>query len=252
MKKTVFLIVIELLITFSLASYTFNDLAKKELNKLHKISFINENISEVNNYLSSLENNSFIEELPAQESFTIKINILLTKMNTITDEQDLKQLVSQMKLLNDELYDFYKNTEDFSVEFLTASGDLLSRLLNYVSGREMYKMSNNAKVLYQKAIKTNSKYALAYTGYANWFYFAPAVAGGGYKEALKQFTKAVAKSSEEIDLYINLIYRSQTYLKLGNKKACKKDLESAHAIFPEEKLVSEIRRLNEKGRYFLD
>ena len=140
----------------------------------------------------------------------------------------------------------------FKTAEIAQIGDIKSRIVNYISGGEMYKISMEAKKLYQQAIKINNKYAPAYTGYANWFYFAPAVAGGGYKEALKQFSKAVSYSTSQGDLYINLIYRSQVYLKLGNKKECQKDLQSAHDIFPNETLTAVIKSKNEKGLFFLD
>lgn len=251
MKKNLTLLFIVFFYCMSLSAYNFDVSVKNKLYELQEFSFIHDG-EDFKKSLSNFSQNLNEKKFGEQELYTLKSSILIARLNNVSEKQELKELVSELKLLHEQMDDFYLQSKDLSEYFLTALGDIKSRLVNYVSGGDMYKISMDAKKLYQQAIRLNNKYAPAYTGYANWFYFAPAVAGGGYKEALKQFMKAVSNSSEKIDLYINLIYRSQTYLKLGNKKDCEKDLKSAHDIYPNEKLTEEIRGLNEKGLYFLN
>lgn len=251
MKKIILFILVAA-VSISLSAYTFDASVQKDLCELQKQAFMLEYGTHVNDLINQFEQRSNIEQLPEQEALTVKANVLIVKMNNVTDKNELKHLITDMKYLHEQMDEIYHKKNDLSEQYLTALGDIKSRIVNYISGGEMYKISMEAKKLYQQAIKINNKYAPAYTGYANWFYFAPAVAGGGYKEALKQFSKAVSYSTSQGDLYINLIYRSQVYLKLGNKKECKKDLQSAHDIFPNETLTAVIRGKNEKGLFFLD
>ena len=251
MKKIILFILIAA-VSFSLSAYTFDASVQKDLCELQKQAFMLEYGTQVNDLINQFEQRSNIEQLPEQEALTVKANVLIVKMNNVSDKNELKHLITDMKYLHEQMDEIYHKKNDLSEQYLTALGDIKSRIVNYISGGEMYKISMEAKKLYQQAIKINNKYAPAYTGYANWFYFAPAVAGGGYKEALKQFSKAVSYSTNQGDLYINLIYRSQVYLKLGNKKECQKDLQSAHDIFPNETLTAVIRGKNEKGLFFLD
>lgn len=251
MKKIILSILLTT-VSLSLSAYTFDTSVQNDLCELQRQAFVLEDGSQIYDLINQFEQRFKVNQLSEQEALTVKANIFIVKMNNVTDKDELKHLITDMKILHEQMDDVYHSKTDLSEQFLTALGDIKSRIVNYISGGEMYKISMEAKKLYQQAIKINNKYAPAYTGYANWFYFAPAVAGGGYKESLKQFSKAVSYSTSQSDLYINLIYRSQVYLKLGNKKECQKDLQSAHEIFPNETLTEAIRGKNEKGLCFLD
>lgn len=250
--KKIILSILMASISITLSAYTFNASVQNNLCELQKESFILEDGTQIYELLNQYEQRFNVNQLPEQEALTVKAIIFIVKLNNVTDKDELKHLIVDMKVLHEQMDDIYHTNADLSEQYLTALGDIKSRIVNYMSGGDMYKISMEAKKLYQQAIKVNNKYAPAYTGYANWFYFAPAVAGGGYKESLKQFSKAVSYSTNKGDLYINLIYRSQVYLKLGNKKECQKDLQSAHEIFPNETLTEAIRGRNEKGHCFLD
>lgn len=251
MKKIFIIASIYMGLLFNASAYVFDQNIQKEILNIEKIMYVqNDDLFE--NAISEVESKISAADLPDQEFYALKVNLLLAKLNMTSDKQEQKKIVLEMKLLHEQADDYYRNNSDFSECFLTSLADLKSRLVNYVSGGSMYKISMEASKIYQQAIKINNKYASAYSGYGNWFYFAPAVAGGGYKEALKQFNKAVTNSSDPIERYINLIYRSQTHQKLGNKKQCNQDLTSAHQIFPEEKMTDQIRILNEKGKCFFD
>lgn len=236
-------------------AYDFSEETKRDLYDFRKTLFLSE-LADCNydhkSYIDGFEKKQKEKNLPEQENFAVSAEILIQKMNFVQDKRTQKETLLDMADLQKEIRSFIQAENDLSEYLLAGCADLESRLISSMSGGDMYKMSMDSKQMYLEAISINRRFAPAYSGYGNWLYFAPSVAGGGFNSALKQFSKAVKYSSEDFDLFINNIYLSQVYLKLGNKSACEKSMRNAEQIYPGNSLTKFIREKNEKGKCFFD
>lgn len=238
--------------SINIYSYSFNQNTINDLYNLKTTLYLANTDFDYKTYIENFYSSQKQKNLSEQEKYTVHSEILIQKLNFIQDKQVKKETILEMFELQSQIENFLTEQKDLSEYLLTTYADLESRLISNMSGGEMYKMSMESKRMYLKAISINKKFAPAYCGYGNWLYFAPSVAGGGYNAALKQFTKAIKNSTKDFDLFINYIYQSQVYLKLGNKNLCEKSMEKAEKIFPENNLTKLIRIKNEKGKCFFD
>ncbi len=249
MKKYFFLNIFLLCYAFVFA---FDMNIVDNLNQLKQELYLSDDSADFVPILENFKNINLNENLSEEEKFTIQAELSILKLNFVSDKRIQKETILDMLDYQKEMQLLIQNEKNLSLYFLTSYADMVSRIVGSVSGGDMYRLSMESKAVYQRVLRTNNKFAPAYSGYGNWLYFAPSVAGGGFNAALKQFNKAVKFALNDFDLYINYIYRSQVYFKLGNKKNCLIDLTKAHEIFPVEKLTEAIKEKNEKGNTFFD
>lgn len=233
-------------------SYSFNQNTINDLYNFRQTLYLANADFDYTTYIENFYSEQKEKNLSEQEKYTVYSEILIQKLNFIQDKKTKKETILEMFEHQSQIENFLTKQKDLSEYLLTNYADLESRLISNMSGGEMYKMSMESKKLYLQAISINKKFAPAYCGYGNWLYFAPSVAGGGYNAALKQFSKAIKNSTKDFDLFINYIYQSQVYLKLGNKNLCEKSMQKAEEIFPGNNLTKLIRIKNEKGKCFFD
>lgn len=249
------LVSIFILLSGNIFAYDFSEEIKRDLYDFRKTLFLFE-LADFNydckSYIDDFETRQKEKNLPVQENFVVSAEVLIQKMNFVQDKRTQKETLLDMADLQKEIKSFIQAEDDLSEYLLTGYADLASRLVSSMSGGDMYKMSMDSKQMYLEAISINRRFAPAYSGYGNWLYFAPSVAGGGFNSALKQFSKAVKYSAEDFDLFINNIYLSQVYLKLGNMSAYEKSMRNAEQIYPGNSLTKLIREKNEKGKCFFD
>ncbi len=252
MSKRIFVSFIAFFVSLCASAYDFDRQTVQDLYSFRKSVFLAEPGFDFSGCIDSFQVSQNEKHLGVQERFVVDSEILLQRMNLLEDSEKRRHTVLDMLSLQKKIAEFIKNTQDVSEYLYVSCADLQSRLISNLSGGEMYRLSMDSRRMYEKAISLNGNFAPAYSGYGSWLYFAPSVAGGGLNSALKQFSRAVKFSDEKMDLYMNLIYRSQVHLRLGNKKAYEKDLAAAEKVFENEYLIQEIRRKNEKGKYFFD
>lgn len=244
-----------ILLSSNIFAYDFSEEAKRDLYDFRKTLFLSEIADygyDFKSYIDGFERQQKTRILPWQEKLVLSAEILIQRLNFVQDKRTQKETLLDMSDLQKEIKSFIQAEDDLSEYLLTAYADLASRLISGMSGGDMYKMSMDSKQMYLEAISVNRRFAPAYSGYGNWLYFAPSVAGGGFNSALKQFSKAVKYSEEDFDLFINNVYLSQVYLKLGNRSACEKSMRNAEQIYPGNSLTRFIREKNEKGKCFFD
>ena len=109
-----------------------------------------------------------------------------------------------------------------------------------------------AKKLYEAALHQDKNFSPAHSSYSLWLFFAPPIAGGGYKAAFKEATKGIESAQNNAELFFALLYRSQIFFAQKKEKECKTDLDKAHALFPYENLTPLVREVNQSGKNFLD
>lgn len=254
MKKKITLLVFSCLISFSFFAESFT----LENFKKEKIGFYcSENnydvVTRIDELLANLFNNQ--TEYSEDTYLTIENNLILEKINFLSDNEksnETKYLLLNNQSLKNELFVKDKNQRSFSSDYLVSLADIKTRLLSYLSSSKMYSESAAAKNLYLKALKKNGKSCVALTSYATWLYFAPPIAGGGYSEALKIYSKAEKYAQSNEELFFAIVYKSQALFSLNKKNEAIKELEKAHNLFPSENFTKVIGEKNEKGLSFFD
>ena len=96
MKKIILFILVAA-VSISLSAYTFDASVQKDLCELQKQAFMLEYGTQVNDLINQFEQRSNIEQLPEQEALTVKANVLIVKMNNVTDKKELKHLIKKSK-----------------------------------------------------------------------------------------------------------------------------------------------------------
>ena len=129
MKKIILFILVAA-VSISLSAYTFDASVQKDLCELQKQAFMLEYGTQVNDLINQFEQHSNIEQLPEQEALTVKANVLIVKMNNVTDKNELKHLITDMKYLHEQMDEIYHKKNDLSEQYLTALGDIKSRIVN--------------------------------------------------------------------------------------------------------------------------
>lgn len=145
-----------------------------------------------------------------------------------------------------------KNVKRVNKYLLVSLADVKSRILEFLSPKDMYKQSMVAKDLYTAALRQDKKFAYALNGYGTWLFFAPEIAGGGNDAALKTYSKALKYTDKDFEKFFLYINRSQVYFKLKRMKDCKADLELARSLVTNDAIISEIEEKNKNGKTFFD
>lgn len=189
-----------------------------------------------------------------QEKLICRNLLLVEKLNfsPVQDDSQLKKLFFvEMSALARENQKYMEENKNADKWLLVSYSDLLVRLMEYQSSKEIYKMSLETKKLYLQALKIDSKFAYAYNSYSLWLYFAPSIAGGGLDVAYKNISKAVkyaAAASDKYGLYVYYINRSQILYKMKKFNDYDRDLNLAHELFPEETFTESLREMNRNDK----
>jgi tetratricopeptide (TPR) repeat protein len=215
------------------------DLYQEKTDSLNKIEQFNKYIEE----------NSFDEESVLTAKNIIAIETANFMENTSENEKKIYLLLINQE---NECSYYMKNNRNFGKWFLASYADIQTRLLTFVTSRELFKYSMSAKGMYQKSLKIDRNFGYALNGYGVWLYFAPPIAGGGYDAALKQLNRSIQHYSNDVDLFFAYIYRSQVYFAMGKNRESIKDLNSARSVFDSDMFISHIKEKNEKGLSFFD
>lgn len=200
-------------------------------------------LARLDDFLKSSENQNFSEE----EKAVIKNTALIVKLDFTQTKENQKALSGELSKRNQENKILIEKSQNLGKYFYASTADVQSRLLNFVSGGAMYKLSMSSKEFYKKALSIDKNFSEGHRGYGLWLLFAPRIAGGGAKAALKEMNQAVKTANTKIDSYLALIYRSQVFFKMGKKDKCEEDLKAAEKVFPNGNLVKSVREENAKG-----
>jgi len=250
MKKIVIFLCIGIYATMNAvaAPYVFDQKVIQDIYRFKQELYLLPESTDYKKFIDNFLSKEECKELPPQELYTVRNIAAVERLNFLDSTENQKGNYYILDSRYHESSEFMKSEKNLSEWFLVSFADVESRLINYAAGGEMYRISMEAKSFYEKALRQNKKFSYGYIGYASWLFFAPAVAGGGYDAALKQFGKAIKNADTDFDIYIALIYRSQVYYKMGKSVECKKDLKTAHDIYGTEKLTDTVRVKNEKGK----
>nr|WKT13902.1 hypothetical protein LKV13_04635 [Borrelia sp. BU AG58] len=127
-------------------------------------------------------------------------------------------------------------------------GDINLFLLKYLGGRELIKISSEAREALEKSLEINEKNALANISLSTWYLYSPIIAGGNPRETINLALKGFKYSRNNVEKYLANIWASQGYFLLKNTKEQEKYLREASNIFPNggfHKIVGEKNELGE-------
>ncbi|AYE36699.1 hypothetical protein DB313_04500 [Borrelia turcica IST7] len=127
-------------------------------------------------------------------------------------------------------------------------GDVNLSLLKYMGGRELMKVSSEAKNALEKSLEIDEQNALANISLSTWYLYSPRIAGGNPRETIRLALKGLKYSKNSVEKYLANIWTSQGYFLLKQTKEQEKYLNDASAIFPNgvfHKMVGEKNKLGE-------
>lgn len=127
------------------------------------------------------------------------------------------------------------------------TGDVISFYMTAHSPAAVFRYGMHVKNLYEKAIKLDPKLTNANINLGNWFFYAPALFGGGLEKAGARYKIAFDGARNDGERYVASIYLSQYYFEKKQPESTKEYLDLADSFNPGGKEVILIRRLNKNG-----
>lgn len=246
--KKVFCLIVSILLSNFLFCETFIDsiMAKKvsyycQENNEKALNLIQLDLHSIE------ENETFTTEEKLISKNLLAIETVNFLDNSTKNKKEAYILLSSLCLENDE---FIGNSsyKDLNKWLLVSYADIKVRILEFLSTKEVYIESMNAKKMYQEAIKKDKKFAYAYNSFGFWLFFAPSIAGGGINDSYKNFNKALKYSTSNNETFLYCLSNSQILFEMKNYEKCNEMLLKASNLIPEEKITDSIRKLNEKGK----
>lgn len=251
MKRKILFTVILIAGVYGFSQKIYDDFYK------FKAELYNTEIETIQNSLENYKNKIAAGSLTPEEQITLKNFITLEEINVLSrnkDSADKKKIYIMLKSQNDESIAFMegKKKSDLGKWFLLSLGDIKSRFLQFLSEKKLFTEAHETQQFYLNAIKKDKKFSPAHLSYGLWLFFAPPIVGGGYENALKEFSKAVSSAKNNYEKYQTLIYRSQVYFALDNIKASEADLKNAKKLIPNEIFTDQIKELNKNDKIFFE
>lgn len=202
-------------------------------------------ITELNKFKTNNSYSSFSE----QEKLIIEAFLLSEDFNYMYDDKSNDELMKKKLSAHVEKCEAFMkaNKGNLSEWFYLGMSDCLSCYMAYspVSGAVKYGMK--VKEYYEAALAINPKNSMTLTHYAQWFYWAPAISGGGKKKTKTHLETALSCAVTDPDKFYANIYYSQICFDLGDKTAAKTYLQKAKALYPKSELITELENANAEG-----
>lgn len=203
------------------------------------------------------ENKQNIKDFTIEEQLIIENFIINEKYNY------LYQIKGQAKIQHEILGTQLKKLEDYrnlketekettlSEYFYCTMADVMSCFMGYSVG-DVLKYGTKVKPLYEKALEINPKFSYALSNIGQWYYYAPAIAGGSKKKALNYFTLSSQNAKTDSQKYFANIFYSQLLFEEKEYEKSSKLLEQILQISPKSKYLQKIKNLNENKKSLYD
>ena len=211
--------------------------------------------SELASSIEEWEKAHFRKNLSEEEVLTCQNLLALEKISLLQESANKKRIYKILKerdALSSKFLEKHK-AHSCGKWFLLSYGDIKSRLTAYASFLNVYSESKMAMQCYQDAIKKDKNFSPAYIAQGLWQFFAPAIAGGSYENALKSFNASVSSAKNNDEKYLALVFRSQAHFKMKHTKEWQEDLQIASSLIADEKFTKYVRSINsEKNKVFFE
>lgn len=212
-------------------------------------------VFEIEKKEAELQDTIFQEKL-SDEVRLILDNILTWEKYNYLYEGDIKHpaleplITAQYK----EVKDWFKtHKEDTPNKWLyCTAGDILSCCMQFLPIGTAMSEGLTVKKYYEAALEQDPEMSFCLINIAQWYFYAPAISGGGKKKALNAFEKAVKNAKNPSELYHSQILLSQMLYENGQKEECLTVLDKAKSLFPESRPVERMKTINNAGYSWYD
>lgn len=254
MKKLLSVIFLSIILS-SVFAVDFTDVEKAKFQKIHKMrpelgcmASYKDAVDTLNTELALLEN----EKATYSEEFYLTIENILTweKYNYLLEiefkDPQLEPLITAQYKKVREYINSHKN-EKFNPWFYETAADVLASSLQFLSLNKAMSEGLNVKKYYDDALEIDPDFSFALMNVAQWYYYAPAISGGGKNKTLKSLIQAVEKAQDNVDKFYSCAMLSQIYFDMGKKEEAAKYLEEATNLYPESKHTQKLKIINENN-----
>lgn len=232
---------------------TENSIIEKTLDfklNLRALSTPDEAICEIDKYYSYIMTPD-IQECVSDEVKLILDNMLVwEKYNYIYDKEIKSPLLEPLITSQYEKVKnwFSSNPKATHNKWLyCTAGDILSSTMQFLPVATAMKEGVTVKKYYDSALKQDPTMPVCLMNIGQWYFFAPAIAGGGKKKALEAFSKAVETAQNNYERYYATIYKSQLLQETNEPTEALSLLQDADTVLPGTNYISSIMEMNNQG-----
>lgn len=244
----------------NIAIFSNENLSEKEQQLLSQISEFRLHLEQTEEPLVCVDKiNTYYKQLKTQDFYTsasdeIKLvieNIIVWEKYNYLYKQDIND--KQIKDLI--LTQFKKNTTWFEKHpdetpnkwlYLTAA-DTISCSLQFLPLSQAMSDGLTVRKYYEAALLQDPEMSPTLMNLALWYFYAPAIAGGGNDKALDLFLKSIKAAKNDYEKFFSNIQLSQMYFELKQYDNCKKHLDIADSVFPINQSVKFMRKINDNN-----
>lgn len=253
-----------LLVLISLVAFTsnlfckaFNDFELKTINDLQNLRMelrayksSDESLKILSEYEANLKSDEIQNQLGEEAKYLLDIILVWENYNWKYEiDPKSKELEKTMiNLFNKAKSRIEENKNgDINPWVYSSTADITSSSLQYLSMGDAMKEGLNVKKYYEEALKKDSNFAWGTMNLAQWYFHAPGFAGGGNKNALPFFEKALTLAKTPSEKFFASLFLSQSYYELKEKDKCLNLLNSIEEITPDSSYIKFIKKLNDAG-----
>lgn len=256
MRKNL-LIVILLVLAANIFAVGFNDFEKSKIDELQALRMelkayytTDDAVQQVEAFAQKL-NSIEDQKLIGKEAKLLLDSIIGWEIYNWHYEVDPKseKLKTIMLELHSSLKNYIKNNENSDINpwIYSCAGDITSSTLQYLSKTDAMKEGLAVKKYYEIALEKDSQMSWALMDLAQWYFHAPAFAGGGKRKALSYFEKALDASKTQSEIFFSKIFLSQGLYENDKTVEAATMLESLQELVPNSNYIKFLQRLNKAG-----
>ena len=195
------------------------------------------------------QHSAAIARLGKQDRIVIDNFIIMERYNYLYEKDG--QAKAQHEILGaqrEKCESFAKTAGDdaLTAHFFCTWADVTSCYMGY-SVADVLKYGTSIKPLYEKALQREPDFSYALTNIAQYYYFAPKIAGGSKKKSLDFFERARTAAKTDAQKYYADIFLSQLLFENKDFARCSALLTEAETLCPGSRYLAKIRDANKSG-----
>ena len=186
----------------------------------------------------------------SEEENLVLDNFLVTEKTyyMLSDETKRKELRPLIENQRDKTESWIKSHESESPSkwIYCTCGDLIFFSMPF-SINTIIKYGISVKEFYEKSIEKDPEFCYANLNYAQWYFWAPGIAGGSRKKAEEILENAFSFAVTPAEKYYAGIFYSQCLFENKKREESRAVLQVAYEQFPQSLYVKLIKECNENG-----
>lgn len=195
------------------------------------------------------QNAERIASLGEQERIVIDNFIIMERYNYLYEKDGQAKVQHEILGAQRERCEAFADStpdNDLGAYFFCTWADVTSCYMGY-SVSDVLKYGRKLRPLYEKALQKDADFSYALMNIAQYYYFAPKIAGGSKKTSLAYFERARAAAKTDAQIYFADIFLSQLLFENKDTARCAALLAEAESLCPGSRYLAVIRAANESG-----